>query len=191
MVSNTASLADIDVLADRVKSEFGTFHPLLANAGVGGFVPLDNVTEEGYDEMMAVNSKGPFFAVQRLTPMITEGGSLVLTTSVANVLGMAYSSVYAASKAALRSMARTFARKLLQRGIRVNTVSPGPIDTGILEKMMDKEAANQTKRQMSDDNPMKRFGRPEEVARAVLFLGFEATYTTGAELAVDGGASQL
>ena len=122
---------------------------------------------------------------------MSEGSSIVFITSVANVLGIPMISAYAASKAAVRSMARTIARELLPRGIRVNAVSPGPIDSGILEKTLSKEAADQAKQQMIDENPMKRLGRPEEVAKALVFLAFEATYTTGAEFAVDGGGSQL
>ena len=119
------------------------------------------------------------------------GSSVVLTTSAANVLGIPTVSVYAAAKAALRSMARSLASELLPRGIRVNAVSPGPIDTSILDKALGKEAAVEVKRQMTEDNPMKRFGRGEEVAKAVLFLAFDGTYTTGAELPIDGGATQI
>lgn len=116
---------------------------------------------------------------------------MVVTTSVANVLGLPMLSAYAAGKAAVRSMTRSLARELLPRKIRVNAISPGPIDSGILEKTMPAEAAARTKAQMAAENPMGRLGDPAEVARAVLFLAFEATFTTGAELAVDGGGSQL
>ncbi|WP_226030761.1 SDR family oxidoreductase, partial [Streptomyces hyderabadensis] len=116
---------------------------------------------------------------------------VVLTTSVANVIGLADTSVYAAGKAALRSMARSFSRELLPRGIRVNAVSPGPVDTGALDATMTAEEAERFKAERVADNPMRRFGTPEEVARAAAFLAFDATYTTGAELAVDGGVTQL
>jgi NAD(P)-dependent dehydrogenase (short-subunit alcohol dehydrogenase family) len=144
-----------------------------------------------YDELLTVNAKGPYFTVQKLAPLMARGGAVVLTTSVANVKGLPMVSAYSASKAALRSMTRTLARELLPRGIRVNAVSPGPIDTGILERTLPKEAAERTRAQMTENNPMKRFGHPEEVAKAVMFLAFEATFTTGAEMPVDGGASQL
>lgn len=189
--SDAASLPDIEALADRVKADFGTVDALFANAGVNGFAPFEATSEELFDQLLAVNAKGPYFTVQKLAPLLAEGSGVVLTTSVANVLGLPMLSAYAAGKAALRSMTRSLARELLPRKIRVNAVSPGPIDSGILEKSMPKEAAEQTKGQMAAENPMLRMGDPLEVARAVLFLAFEATYTTGAELAVDGGGSQL
>ncbi|AQZ67520.1 3-oxoacyl-[acyl-carrier protein] reductase [[Actinomadura] parvosata subsp. kistnae] len=189
--SDASSAPDIDALADRVKAEFGSIDALFANAGVNGFAPFESTSEELFDQLMAINAKGPYFTVQKLAPLLAEGSGVVLTTSVANVLGLPMLSAYAASKAALRSMTRGLARELLPRRIRVNAVSPGPIDSGILEKSMPKEAAEQMKAQMAADNPMLRMGTPEEVARAVVFLAFEATYTTGAELTVDGGGSQL
>ena len=189
--SDAASLADIEELAGRVKDEFGTIDALFVNAGVARFAPFEEMTEQIYDEVLAINAKGPYFTVQRIAPLMNEGSGVVLTTSVVNVLGYPMVSAYAASKAALRSMTRSLARELLARGIRVNAVSPGPIDTGILEKNLPPEAAQQTKAQMTAENPMLRFGEPDEIAKAVLFLAFDATYTTGAELAVDGGGSQL
>lgn len=189
--SDATSLPGIDALADKVKSEFGSFDLLFVNAGVTRFAPFEETPEAAYDEVFAVNAKGPYFSVQRLAPLMTAGSGVVLTTSVANVKGLPMVSAYAASKAALRSMTRSLARELLPRGIRVNAVSPGPIDTGILRKVLSPEAAGATEAEMRENNPMKRFGQPEEIARAVAFLAFDATFTTGAELAVDGGASQL
>jgi NAD(P)-dependent dehydrogenase (short-subunit alcohol dehydrogenase family) len=189
--SDAASLAAIAELAARVKVELGGLDALFVNAGVTRFAPLEAMTEEAYDELFAINARGPYFTVQQLAPLLAEGSGVVLTTSVANVKGIPMISAYAASKAALRSMTRSLARELLPAGIRVNAVSPGPIDTGILDKAMPPEAAAQTKADMTASNPMLRFGHSDEVARAVAFLAFDATYTTGAELAVDGGASQL
>jgi len=189
--SDASSLADIDALADRVNAEFGTVDALFANAGVNGFAPFEATSEELFDELLTINAKGPYFTVQKLVPLLAEGSGVVLTTSVVNVLGLPALSAYAASKAALRSMTRSMARELLPRKIRVNAVSPGPIDSGILEKSMPPEAAEQTKAQMAADIPMLRVGTPDEIAKAVAFLAFDATFTTGAELAVDGGGSQL
>ncbi|MGW7532185.1 SDR family oxidoreductase [Amycolatopsis sp. NPDC054798] len=189
--SDIASLAELDALADRVEKEFGTIDAVFVNAGVAKMAPLAEVREEDFDELFAINAKGPYFTVQKLAPLLNEGGAVVLTTSVANVRGVPMMSGYAATKAALRSMARSFATELLPRKIRVNAVSPGPIDTGILDRSLPPEVAEPAKAQMTADNPMSRFGAPEEVATAMLFLAFDATYTTGAELPVDGGVSQL
>ncbi len=190
--SDARSLTDIDALASRVKAEFDTFNLLFVNAGFGLFAPFENTTETMYDEMFNLNAKGPFFAVQKLAPLINRGGAVVLTTSIANVKGMPNLAAYGAAKAALRSFARVFAAELLPREIRVNAVTPGPIDTPILNKSFpDKDMAAGVARQMREANPMKRFGTSEEIAQAVLFLAFDATFTTGAELPVDGGWSQL
>ena len=139
VASDARSLTDIDALAAQVKSEFDTIDLLFVNAGFSIPTPLANVTEDIYDEMFNLNAKGPFFAVQKLSPLINRGGSVVLTTSVANVKGMPMIAAYGGAKAALRSFARTFAAELLPLGIRVNAVSPGPIDTGILNKVFPTE----------------------------------------------------
>lgn len=191
VASDAVSLADIDALAARVKSELGTVDALFVNAGITRFAAFESMTESIYDEVLAVNAKGAYFTVQKLAPLMTEGSAVVVTTSVANRMGFPMVSAYSASKAALRSMVRSLAREFLPRGIRVNAVSPGPIETGILDKVLPPEAVGETRQGMSEANPMKRFGRPEEVAKAVAFLAFDATYTTGAELVVDGGGSQL
>ncbi|OLT01881.1 short-chain dehydrogenase [Pseudonocardia sp. CNS-004] len=188
---DVAALPELDALADRVKGEFGAVDALFVNAGIAGTTPFETTTEEVFDEMFAINVRGAFFTVQKLAPLLSTGAGVVLTTSAANAIGMLDTSVYAAGKAALRSMARSFSRELLPRGIRVNAISPGPIDTGILEKVMSEEAAEEFKAQVVADNPMQRFGTLEEFARAAAFLAFDATYTTGAEFAVDGGRTQL
>jgi NAD(P)-dependent dehydrogenase (short-subunit alcohol dehydrogenase family) len=190
--SDARSLTDIDALAPRVKAEFDTFDLLFVNAGFSIPTPLGSVTEAVYDEMFNLNAKGPFFAVQKLAPLINRGGSVVLTTSVANVKGLPGQATYGAAKAALRSFARVLAAELLPLEIRVNTVSPGPIDTGILEKVFPtEEMRTKVKGHTLGIIPMKRFGRSDEIAKAVLFLAFDATFTTGAEIPVDGGWSQL
>ncbi|TQM15640.1 SDR family oxidoreductase [Pseudonocardia kunmingensis] len=188
---DVASVADLGALAERVEDELGTLDALFVNAGIAGATPFGSTTEEVFDEMFAINVKGAFFTVQELAPLLGTGAGVVLTTSAANAIGMLDTSVYAAGKAALRSMARSLARELLPRGIRVNAISPGPIDTGILEKMMTGEAAAQFASQVVAANPMQRFGTVDEFARAAAFLAFDATYTTGAEFTVDGGRTQL
>ena len=188
--SDARSLTDIDALASKVKAEFDTFDLLFVNAGFSIPAPLESLTEASYDEMFNLNAKGPVFAVQKLAPLINRGGSVVLTTSIANVKGMPGQLAYGAAKAALRSFARTLATELIPGEIRVNAVTPGPIDTPIIDKAFPGMAA-QIKEQMASMVPMKRWGKSEEIAKAVLFLAFDATFTTGAELPVDGGWSQL
>ncbi len=189
--SDARSLTDIDALTSRVKTEFDTIDLLFVNAGFSIPTPFEGVTEAIYDEMFNLNSKGPFFAVQKFAPMISRGGSVILTTSIANVKGMPNQSTYGAAKSALRSFARGLAAELLPREIRVNAVTPGPIDTPILGKAFPAEAAAQMREKIPGMVPMKRWGTSDEIAKAVLFLAFDATFTTGAELPVDGGWSQL
>ena len=190
--SDARSLTDLDTLASRVKAEFDTLDLLFVNAGFSTRAPLESITEAIYDEMFNLNAKGPLFAVQKFAPLINRGGSVVLTTSIANVKGMAGNATYGAAKAALRSFARTLAAELVPSEIRVNAVTPGPIDTPILGKMFpEKDVAAQLKEKMTGMVPMKRWGTSEEIAKAVLFLAFDATFTNGAELPVDGGWSQL
>jgi len=190
--SDARSLTDIDALATQVKTEFDTIDLLFVNAGFSIPTPVANVTEAIYDEMFNLNAKGPFFAVQKLAPLINRGGSVVLTTSVANVKGLPGQATYGAANAALRSFARVLAAELLPQDIRVNAVSPGPIDTGILEKVFPtEEMRTQVKGHTVGIVPMKRFWTSEQIVKAVLFFAFDATFTTGAELPVDGGWSQL
>jgi NAD(P)-dependent dehydrogenase (short-subunit alcohol dehydrogenase family) len=191
--SDATSFPDMDALAAKVKETFGKLDVLFVNAGYGQFIPFESVTEEVYDEMLNLNAKGPYFIAQKLVPLMPEGSSVVFTTSMANVKAVAPLSAYGAAKAALRSITRSLASELSPRGIRVNAVSPGPIEaTDILQKVgMPKEASDQVYVQMAQAVPMKRLGRPEELAKAVAFLAIDATYTTGIELPVDGGWSQL
>jgi NAD(P)-dependent dehydrogenase (short-subunit alcohol dehydrogenase family) len=185
------AVTDIDALVRRATDELGAVDLLVLNAGATISSTVDETTATEFDTLFALNAKAPFFTLQKFLPLLPAGSAVVFTTSVSNTKGIATTSVYSATKAALRSMTRTFARELIDRGIRVNAVSPGPIDTGILERTMPADAARQFLEQIKATNPMQRFGEPEEVAKAIIFLGFEATYTTGTELLVDGGASDL
>ena len=191
--SDATSFSDMDALAALVKEKFGKLDVLFVNAGYGQWIPFEQVTEQVYDEMLNLNAKGPYFIVQKLVPLMPEGSSVVFTTSLANVKAVPALSAYGAAKAALRSMTRSLAGELAPRGIRVNAVNPGPIAaTDILQKVgMPKEAADQVYIQMAESVPMKRLGQPEEIAKAVAYLAIDATFTTGAEIPVDGGWSQL
>jgi NAD(P)-dependent dehydrogenase (short-subunit alcohol dehydrogenase family) len=191
--SDATSFSDMDALAALVKERFGKLDVLFVNAGYGQWIPFEQVTEEVYDEMLNLNAKGPYFIVQKLVPLMPEGSSVVFTTSLANVKAVPALSAYGAAKAALRSMTRSLAGELSPRGIRVNAVNPGPIAaTDILQKVgMPKDAADQVYIQMAESVPMKRLGQPEEIAKAVAYLAIDATFTTGAEIPVDGGWSQL
>ena len=191
--SDATSLPDMDALAAKVKETFGKLDVLFVNAGYGHFVPFEQVTEAVYDEMLNLNAKGPYFIVQKMVPLMPEGSSVVFTTSIANVKAVPTLSAYGAAKAALRAMTRSIAAELLPRGIRVNAVTPGPIGaTDVMHKVgMPKEAQDQVYLQMAESVPMKRLGQPEEIAKAVAFLAIDATFTTGAEIPVDGGWSQL
>jgi NAD(P)-dependent dehydrogenase (short-subunit alcohol dehydrogenase family) len=191
IVEASDAVADIDGLVGRAATEFGAVDLLVLNAGGTVSSTVDETSEAMYDELFELNTKAPYFTLQKFLPLLPKGSAVVLTTSVSNTKGIATTSVYSATKAALRSLTRTFARELIDRGVRVNAVSPGPIDTGILERTMSAEAARKFLDQIKADNPMQRFGEPEEVAKAIIFLGFDATYTTGTELLVDGGASDL
>jgi NAD(P)-dependent dehydrogenase (short-subunit alcohol dehydrogenase family) len=191
--SDATSFPDMDALSALVKERFGKLDVLFVNAGYGQWIPFEQVTEEVYDEMLNLNAKGPYFIVQKLVPLMPEGSSVVFTTSLANVKAVPALSAYGAAKAALRSMTRSLAGELSPRGIRVNAVNPGPIgETDILQKVgMPQEAKDQVYLQMAESVPMKRLGRPDEIAKAVAFLAIDATFTTGAEIPVDGGWSQL
>ena len=190
--SDATNMADIDALGRIVQEKLGEVDFVFINAGFSRIEPLEQVTEAAYDQTFGVNTKGAFFTVQRLAPLVRKGGSFVFTTSVADAVGYPGLSVYSGAKAALRSFAQGFAAELLPRGIRVNAVSPGFIKTPTMGvsgvSPADLAAFEQ---EGSAVTPMKRIGTVEEVARAVLFLGFEATFTTGVELLVDGGLTQV
>jgi len=189
--SDAASLADIDALRDEVARRFGRVDAVFINAGHAKLVPHDQVDEAEYDRHFAINTRGPFFTVQRLAPLVQSGGSFVLTTSIANESGFAGMTLYAGTKAALRSFAQGFAAELIGRGVRVNALSPGFIKT----ETMGIDGSEQERAELLAEGdkatPMRRNGSPAEVARAALYLAFEATFTTGLELKVDGGLTTI
>ena len=191
--ADVAKLADLDKLYKDVSQKLGKIDVLFVNAGVAKFAPLAETAESAYDEQFDINIKGAYFTIQKALPLLNDGASIILNTSVADSKGNPGMSAYSATKAALRSLARTAAAELVERGIRVNAVAPGPIVTPIFDRTnLPKEAVDEFARQIRERNPMKRFGQPEEVASAVAFLASQdASYITGAEINVDGGAGQI
>ena len=191
--SDTSRLADIDKLFAVVREKLGKIDVLFINAGVGKFVPMESVTEEFFDSIMDINFKGAYFTIQKALPLLNDNASIVLNASINAYIGMPNTSVYAASKAALITLARTLSAELVDRGIRVNVVSPGPVATPIFGKLgIAADALDEVVKNVQTQVPMKRFGRPEEIAKAVLFLASDdASFLLGTEIVADGGMSQL
>ena len=189
IVADTSSLADLDRVIEATRTfGGGRIDVLFANAGVGTFGPLAATTEAMFDTTFDTNVKGVYFTVQKAVPLMATGGAIVLNASVAAGKGNPLGSVYGATKAAVRSLGRTIAAELVERGIRVNVVSPGPIETPIFDRAMTPQQVADLKVAWAARNPMKRFGTTDEVTATVLFLASDAaSYITGVDLLVDGG----
>lgn len=184
---DVAKLADLDRLYETVGKAKGRIDIIFANAGVGEFVPFERVSEEHFDKLFDINVKGALFTVQKGLPLLNDGGSIILTGSVASVKGTAAFGVYAASKAAIRSFVRTWTTDLKDRHIRSNVVSPGPIRTTLTSR----QSADVIAR-IASTVPMGRMGEPDEVAKAALYLASDdSSFVTGTELFVDGGRAQI
>ena len=193
IVSDAADVAATKALVDEVKARHGRIDVLFVNAGIAKFAPIDQVDEAFFDSQFDINVKGAFFLLKHAVPAIPDGGAIILTASVAGAAGgFGGGTVYGATKAAVRSFGRTFAKELTPRGIRVNTISPGPILTPILDKNGFTPAQKDAFVEGAKTRiPLGRTGTAEEVAAAALYLAADATFTTGAELFVDGGLIDL
>jgi NAD(P)-dependent dehydrogenase (short-subunit alcohol dehydrogenase family) len=190
---DVSNLADLDQAIATIKEQKGRLDVLFANAGIAEFAALDAVTEVQYDRQFDINVKGTFFTVQKALPLLPDGAAIVLMASIVGSKGFESNSVYSATKAAIRSLARTLTSDLKARKIRVNAVSPGPIETPALNNVLDSpEQVAQFKAQMTSVVPMGRIGEADEIAKAVVFLASDdSSYVTGVELFVDGGMAQV
>lgn len=190
---DVSELADLDRLYEQIKSEKGALDIVVANAAVVEFATLSQVTPEHFDKTFNINVRGTFFTVQKALPLLRNGGSIVLVGSVAHLKGVPVYTTYSATKAALRSFARTWAAELKERPIRVNVLSPGPVDTPIIDKQFEtKSEADAMRDQFAQMVPLGRIGRAEEMAAAALFLASnDSSYSTGIDLVADGGFSQI
>jgi NAD(P)-dependent dehydrogenase (short-subunit alcohol dehydrogenase family) len=190
---DVSNLGDLDRLFAQIKREKGRLDIVFANAGVARYAPLGKITEELYDSIFNINVKGVLFTVQKALPLLPDGASIILNASIVASKGFSSNSVYSATKAAVRSFARTWTTDLKDRRIRVNAVSPGTIDTpGLSDLLASSEVGEQRLKMISNSVPLGRFGTPDEIAKAVVFLASDDTsYVTGIELFVDGGIAQV
>ena len=191
--ADVSNSQDLDRLFSQIKNEKGKLDIVFANAGAAKYAPLGQISEELYQSIFDVNVKGVLFTVQKALPLIPEGGSIILNASIVGSKGLPANSVYSATKAAVRSFARTWTTDLKDRHIRVNVVSPGATDTeGLRELLGSSEVGEQRLKTINASVPLGRFAKPKEIARAVVFLASDdSSYITGAELFVDGGFAQV
>ena len=190
---DVSNLGDLDRLFAQIRQEKGRLDIVFANAGIAKYAPFGTITEEFYHSIFDINVKGVLFTVQKALPLMPDGASIILNASIVGSKGLPSNSVYSATKAALRSFARTWTTDLKDRRIRVNAVSPGTIDTpGLSDLLASSAAGEQRKKMISGSVPLGRFGTPDEIAKAVMFLASDdSSYVTGTELFVDGGFAQV
>ncbi len=190
---DASNLADLDRLYSVIKDRKGRIDVLFANAGVAEYARLGDITEEHFDKLFGINVKGLVFTIQKALPLLQDGASIILNASVVTAKGIGSFSVYSATKAAVRSLARTWTVELKHRKIRVNAVSPGPIDTPIFDYQgQTEDQIADTKARLSSRVPMGRMGQADEIAKAALFLASDdSSFVTGIELFVDGGMAQV
>jgi NAD(P)-dependent dehydrogenase (short-subunit alcohol dehydrogenase family) len=187
--ADSSRMADLDSVMSRIRERFNNIDALFVNAGIGKFVPFDQVTEEFFDETVAVNLKGVFFTVHKALPLLRPGSAVVLNASINAHKGMPGTTVYGATKAAVVNLAKTLSADLVERGIRVNAISPGPVESALLGRTgMSEEQLTQTRDWIQSQVLLKRFGTPEEIAEAVLYLCSGASsFVVGSEIIIDGG----
>jgi len=190
---DVGNLEDLNRLFDQVREQFGRVDVLFANAGIAPFVPFEAVTEEHFNSLFNINVRGLFFTVQKALPLLSIDASIILNASVVAQSGLPKTSVYSATKAAVRSLGRTLAAELSPRGIRVNVVSPGLIETPLVDKLgLSQDETSAFGKMIVQQTPLNRIGRPEEIAATVAFLASnDSSYFTGAELVADGGMVQV
>ncbi len=193
IVSDTGNLNDITSLYEQIQQSGFKIDVLFLNAGIAIFGPFETMDEAAVDAMININFKGLFFNIQKSAPVLNDGASIIINSSIADQKGFPNTNIYAATKAAVRSLARTLSTELLERKIRVNSLAPGPIDTPIFEKVgVPAEAVPEMKDSFAGQNPMKRMGTSDEIAKAALFLASsDSSYITGIDLTIDGGMTQL
>jgi NAD(P)-dependent dehydrogenase (short-subunit alcohol dehydrogenase family) len=191
--SEAGNMTDIDALMAQAKARFGRLDVLFLNAAVANPAPIEHVTEAMFDEVVNVNFKGEFFTIQKALPLMGAGGAIVVTTSITNRSGSPNFPIYGATKAALRSLVQSLSLHLIPQGIRINSICPGPVDTGGFQRLpLPPEVHSAVKADISARSPIKRFATPEEIAKVALFLASsDAAYVVGEEIVVDGGITQV
>jgi NAD(P)-dependent dehydrogenase (short-subunit alcohol dehydrogenase family) len=191
--SDAGKVVEIEAAMKKINERFGRIDALFVNAGVAKLIPFEKVTEDFFDETVNINMKGVFFTVQKAVPLMPKGSAIVLNASINAHIGLPGTTVYGATKAAVINMAKTLSTDLLEKGIRVNAVSPGPITSALLSRDgVSQEKLQETRDWIQSKVPIKRFGTPEEIAAGVLYLTApESAFVLGAELIIDGGMATL
>ena len=190
--ADVSNLADLDTMFATIKREFGHLDGVFANAGHSEFLPFEDVTEQSFDKVIAVNFKGVYFTIQKALPLLRQGSSVIITSSVGARKGWPTTSTVSSCKAAVSHLARILSAELVDRGIRVNTLSPGPTDTAMFGRVTGKEQGDAVKAVLGTNNPSKRIAEPLEIAKLAVYLASDdSMYVIGADFLIDGGVSAI